>query len=258
MSGNQYVLLAAEIEKLRSQIKGCRDADQRIRLLCVYWVGQGKTAEWVSNCLLINVRTVFRYLQDYHHHNKSTPGSRGGSQPHLTEPQEQVLKDHLSKTILHSTVEVVKYVFDTFGVRYSRGGIAKWLLRNGFRYKRPHRVPHTVSVEKQEAFVKVYREMKSSLTENEVILFMDGVHPDHQTQAACGWIPVGVNAQIPSTSKQKRLHYMGAVEVTDNKVTHTMKAYETIDSEAVIDFVVTLTSRSHYPSLFLGLRSEGF
>ena len=75
--------------------------------------------------------------------------------------------------------------------------MAKWLLRNGYRYKRPHRVPHTVSVEKQEAFVKFYQEMKSSFPEDEVILFMDGVHPDHQTQAVCGWIQVGLNAQIP-------------------------------------------------------------
>lgn len=104
--------------------------------------------------------------------------------------------------------------------------MAKGLLRNGYRYKRPHRVPHTVSVEKQEAFIKFYREMKSSLQEDRVILFMEGVHPDHQTQAVCGWIQVGLNAQIPSTSKQKRLHYMGAVEVTDQKVTPTVKAYE--------------------------------
>lgn len=56
MSEKQYFLDSAGIEKLRVQLKGCRDAEQRIRLLCIYWVGQGKTAEWVSECMLINVR----------------------------------------------------------------------------------------------------------------------------------------------------------------------------------------------------------
>lgn len=124
--------------------------------------------------------------------------------------------------------------------------MAKWLLRQGFRYKRPHRVPHTVSVAKQEAFVEMYREMKASLKEDEVILFMDGVHPDHQTQAVCGWIQWGVNAQVPSTSKQKRLHYRGAVEILDDHVIHTVIAYECINSQAVIDFLEKLKAK--YPS----------
>lgn len=69
--------------------------------------------------MYVNQCSVFRYLQDYHHHNKTTPGSRGGRQSHLTEKQEQEIKDHLNQTIFRSTVEIASYVLDTFGVNYN-------------------------------------------------------------------------------------------------------------------------------------------
>jgi transposase len=245
MRESRYILPPEEIEALELRIKECRDSDRRNRLLCVYWVGKGKSVEWVSDFFLMSVRTVLRYLHDYYEHNKIDPGQKGGSKPLLNEAQEKELKNHLSKTIVRSTIEIVDYVQTTFGVKYSRGGMAKWLLRQGFRYKRPHRVPHTVSIAKQEAFVELYGEMKASLKEDEVILFMDGVHPDHQTQAVCGWIQVGMNAQVPSTSKQKRLHYMGAVEIFDDHVVHTVIAYDRINSQSVIDFLEKLKAK--YP-----------
>jgi transposase len=217
----------------------------------VYWVGSGKSAEWVGDCLLISSRTVWRYVEAYHKQDKSDSDPRGGSEPHLDEEQSKTVTEHISKTILKSTLEVVEYVWQQFGVRYSRGGMAKWLRSQGFRYKRPHLVPRSVTVEKQEAFIEWYKEAKASLKEDEVILFMDGVHPDHQTQAAYGWIRVGVNAQVPSTGKQRRLHYLGAVEVGTQQVVSTMKSYETIRTEEVIDFFQTI--RERYPGKKLTL-----
>jgi hypothetical protein len=38
-----------------------------------------------------------------------------------------------------------------------------------------------VSVEKQKEFIALYEEMKRNLQKDTIILFMDGVHPDHQT-----------------------------------------------------------------------------
>jgi len=191
----------------------------------------------VSDFLLISSRTVWLYVEAYHRQDKSDPDQRGGSEAHLDEEQSRTLTDHLSKTILTSTAEVVAFVEQTSGIRYSRGGMAKWLGSHGFRYKRPHRVPRSVTVEKQEAFVAWYRETKKALKEDEVILFMDGVHPDHQTQPVCGWIRTGVNAQVPGTGKQKRVHYMGAVEINENEVVHTVRSFDSIQSEAVIDFL---------------------
>lgn len=240
-----YLLSTEALEKLSDEIKGCRHNEERLRLLCVYWVGKGKQVEWGSEFLLISRRSVYRYVEDYHHRHKSKPGDRGGRQSPLSQQQESELKAHLSKKIMKSTQAIVAYVETTFGVHYSRGGMSRWLIRHGFRYKRPHRVPRTVEVEQQEAFVALSRERKARLKEDEVILFMDGVHPDHQTQAVCGWIRVGVEAQVPSTGKQKRGHSMGAVEIRENEVIHTVKADDGIQSEAVIDFLEELKPR--YP-----------
>jgi transposase len=106
-----------------------------------------------------------------------------------------------------------------------------------------------VSVEKQKEFIALYEEMKRNLQKDTVILFMDGVHPDHQTQNVHGWIHRGVVAQVPSTAKQLRVHYMGAVEVREDAVTHTVKEYEKINSVAVIDFLQELQKK--YPGKHL-------
>lgn len=251
MNESRYQLNADELRSLSVRIRETPQGDRRTRLLSVYWVGSGRSAGWVSDFLLISQRTVWRYVEDYHKRDKSDSDPRGGSEPHLNEEQSRALTDHLAETIRKSTLEVLAYVWAKFGVEYSRGGISKWLRRHGFSYKRPHRVPRSVSVEKQEAFVQMYREMKASLKEDEVILFMDGVHPDHQTQAVCGWIRVGVEAQIPSTGKQRRLHYLGAVDVGAEQVVATMKSYDTIRTEEVIDFFLALKER--YPDKKLTL-----
>lgn len=146
---------------------------------------------------------------------------------------------------LRSTVEIIDYIQERYGVTYTSGGLSKWLHRKGFRYKRPRRVPHTLSVEAQESFVSSYQDMKQQRQEDEVILFMDGVHPDHQTQHVHGWIKRSKQAYVASTGKQKRVHYMGAVSVSEEHVKHSIKEYETINSDAVIDFLDYLTQE--YP-----------
>ena len=52
-------------------------------------------------------------------------------------------------------------------------------------------------------------------------------------------------AQVPSTGKQKRLHYMGAIAVENDRVDHKMKEYKKIDSEAIKDLLIELMN--HYP-----------
>lgn len=105
MRESRYILSRKEREALELRIKECGDSERRIRLLCVYWVGQGKSIEGVSDFFLISVRSVARYLDDYHERNKIDPGQKGGSNPHLNEAQEKELKDYLAQTVIRSTLE---------------------------------------------------------------------------------------------------------------------------------------------------------
>lgn len=240
----KFLLSEEALKSIERQIKGGWSAEEKLRLLCIYWIGKGKEARWVSEFLFISERSVYRYVEGYKESNKTKPDGGGGSSGHLRKDQEKELTDHLEMKVYRSTEEIVRYVLKTFGIQYSRGGMSKWLARQGFRYKCPGRVPFSASIEKQKAFIDMYEQMKDDLEEDEAILFMDGVHPDHQTQAVHGWIRRGKLAQVPSTGKQKRLHYMGAVNITEEKVKHFFKQYEKIDSSRVVDFLTYLSEHN--------------
>lgn len=194
-------------------------AEERVRLLCIYWAGKDKEINWISRVFMLKERRIYKYLEDYHQRNKkSTPGTGGGSKEHLTDEQARELKEHLDTNIYRNSQAVAKYVGERFGVNYTIYGITKWLIRNGYRYKRLKLIPNTVSIEKQKEFIETYNKLKVGLRKNEEIWFMDGVHPNHQTQAVHGWIKRSQRAQLPSTGKQKRLHYMGAISLKDKRV----------------------------------------
>lgn len=244
----KYLLSSEELERIYMKVSEARcPAADRLRLLCIYWAGKGKEVNWIRDFLFLPSRTIYHYLEEYYSKKKTSndESNSSGSPTKLSEEEEKELKDHLEKNIYESTIVVIDHIRERYGVSFSRGGLAKWLHRNNFRYKRPKRVPYTVDVEKQEAFIKLYKEMKEKKQEDEVILFIDGVHPDHQTQNVHGWIKRSQLAQVPSTGKQKRLHYMGAVEIQNDRVDHKMKEYKKIDSESVKDFLMEL--KNHYP-----------
>ena len=49
-----------------------------------------------------------------------------------------------------------------------------------------------------------------NLKEDEVLLFLDGVHPQHNTKCSRAWIKIGEEKQIKSNSGRRRLNISGA------------------------------------------------
>lgn len=76
--------------------------------------------------------------------------------------------------------------------------------------------------------VPEYEELKQNLPENETICFMDGVHPTHNVQSACGWIKVGKRKEIPGNSGRSGLNLSGVIDIISHKVfvSRGAKSYE--------------------------------
>ena len=106
----------------------------------------------------------------------------------LDELQRKELLDHLQKTTYLQVKEICKYVKAKYGTDYSKSGMTFWLKDHEFTYKQPIKIPGKLDPEKQEAFIAAYETLKSSLSENEELYFMDPVHPEFQSKAACEWI----------------------------------------------------------------------
>ena len=160
MRHSRYLLTENILADIRHKIKEAGYSDCRVRLLCVYWVGSGKHVNEVAEFLCIESRTVFKYLSDYHNKNKVDSSPKGGSSSHLNKDQTKELCDYISTTYVTSTVELVDYIQEKYGVKYSRGGLSKLLIRNNFRYKRPRRIPRVSSEQDQRDFISFYNNKK--------------------------------------------------------------------------------------------------
>jgi transposase len=140
-------------------------------------------------------------------------------------------------------------VLDRYGIQYTIAGMTDWLLRNGFVYKKPMKIPKKLDPEKQEAFVKKYHELKGQLKDGELILFMDATHPEYQSQSSYGWILKGEIKTLTTTTKQERVHFLGAIEL--NQMQIVAQEYETVNADSTVDFLKRLEEKIPASKIYL-------
>jgi transposase len=227
---------------LETRLRKARDASERNRLCVILGHHDGLTIKALAKALRISHATVCNYLRDFETDQKTKNDPRGGAESKLTKEQSETLSKHLAETTYLKVKHICAYVRKNYSVAYSRSGMTKWLEEHNFVFKRPKHVPGKLDPQRQEAFIAEYKELKSSLKPDEEIYFVDAVHPEHQSQPACGWIKKGVQKTLQSTGKQLRLHFAGAVCLTGMKI--FAHEYETVDADAMLDFFQKLEASS--------------
>jgi len=228
---------------LEKQHKTERDGKVRDRIKAVLLHSEGWTQENIAQALRINPSTVFDHLNEYRNSEKLKIES-GGSVEKLDEIQAIELERHLEENTYANTKEIVAYVKEKYNIGYTLQGMHAWLRRHKFSYKKPKGVPAKVNKEKQKAFIEKYEALKASLEEDEVILFMDSVHPTQETKISYGWIKKGVEKLIATVAGRKRINLTGAIEL--NTLSIITDEYETINGTATIKFLEKVLDS--YPS----------
>lgn len=223
-----------ERNKLKLQHK--RERDKRIcdRIKAVLLIDKGWTFQQIAEVLLLSDEAISQHLQDYLASQKLKPES-GGSDSKLNEEQTQSLLEHLQQHTYLYAKDIIAYVKATFGIEYTVPGMTCWLKMHGFAYKKPAVVPGKANREAQEHWIKEYEELKKNLSENEVICFIDGVHPTHNTKPTYGWIRKGERKEIPTNTGRQRLNLSGAIDIISKKV--LVREDESLNATATIDFL---------------------
>lgn len=231
--GNQ--LENIEIEKLLSLHKSSKDKRECDRIKAILAYNDGYSYSEIAKILLIDDETVRRHINDYVSKQKTTTHN-GGSERLLNESQQTELSQHLEQVTYLDVKSICAHVKSTYTITYSESGMRQLLYTLNFCYKKPHAVPAKANKDAQEAFVEEYEKLKESCEEaGEPIYFMDAVHPEHQTKMAYGWIKKGQRKLMPTTPTQKRVHYLGAVNLVGHRVIY--EEYDTVNGLGVIDFL---------------------
>ncbi len=228
------ILTETQKSDLEKRHRSERDGKVRDRIKAVLLHSEGWTQEHIAQALRLHESTVWDHLNEYREKGKLEIES-GGSKSKLGEAESKELKLHLEENTYATIKEIVAYVKEKYGISYTLQGIQAWLARHEFSYKKPKGVPAKLNEEKQKAFINKYEALKASLEEDEVILFMDSVHPTQETKISYGWIRKGVEKMIATVAGRKRINLTGAIEL--NTLSMITNEYETINSSATIDFL---------------------
>jgi len=221
----------AEFEKL---VRTTRNIDEKDRLRAILAYDEGHDVRDIADILKISDSTTYNYINDYLTQNKIAHSPRGGSDSKLAVSQEIELHAHLRTTTYLTAKSICLHIFNKYQVKYTVSGLTKWLERNDFVYKAPKLIPGKLDEDKQQSFIEYYQNLTANASANDLIMFMDAVHPEYQSQSVCGWIPKGETKTLATTNTQYRLHLNGAVDLTSMQI--ITREYETINAQSIISF----------------------
>jgi transposase len=208
-----------------------------IRIRIILALDDGYAARDVARILLLDEDTVTKWKKRYEASTLLSDwlgDENDGYMGKLNEEQEKLVEKMVRTRVITDCREVADYIKGTFGISYTIAGVTKLLHRLAFVYKQTVVVPAKADRERQERFLTQYEELKTNLKETEKILFMDGVHPTHNTRAVRCWVKRGENKQIKTNAARERLNIQGVLDLEQTEVrTHFSK---TIDAVAVMHF----------------------
>jgi transposase len=221
----------SELEILHRELTEKRQAD---RVKAIILLNAGWTPSQVAQALLINRTTVRTYSRRY---NKGGVARLLETNYHfhrgyLNLEEEQELDTYLQEHLHITAKSVVAYVEERWDIHYSESGMTDLLHRLGYVYKKPKLVPGKADADAQKAFLEDYKKLKGNKAEEDVILFMDAVHPQHNPVMANGWIKQGKDFQICSNTGRQRLNINGAVSL--DSLNLVMRYDDTINAESTV------------------------
>ena len=203
--------------QLKEQHKQERDGRIRDRIKAVLLRDKGWSIAAITEALLLSDDAVRKHIAEYRESKKLKPES-GGSVEKLSIEQSAQLEQHLQIYTYLYVKDIAAYVRSQFRIDYTVHGLRNWLQKHGFSYKKPAIVPGKADREQQEKWLAGYEKLRQSLPKNETICFMDGVHPTHNVQSACGWIKKGVRKEIPANTGRRRLNLSGVIDIVSHNI----------------------------------------
>jgi transposase len=241
----ELFLTRAERHRLIKQHKSERDGRVRDRIKAVLMYADNYSFTQIAKILLLDDETIRRHISDYQEDSK-LHCANGGSESYLKDEETAELVAHLKITTYLHVNDICVYVNEEYGVVYTQSGMTKWLKQHKFRYKKPHKIPAKANKERQAEFIQEYQSIKAECAENGgIIYFGDSVHPQHQTQPACGWIYQGERKGIAMTACQRRLNIIGAINLDGHTIVTQQVTDKTINHTHIETFLKRL--RTHHP-----------
>ena len=242
-----FYLEDAELSALREAHREAKRSNANVayQINAVILLGTGWKLKQVKKALLLDDETLRSYVTKYRRSGlqELITTKHKGTPSRLSKKQIEQLCEALEKSIYLTTSAVMEYVQNTFSINYSLSGMRDLLHRLGYEYKKPKLVPGNPDIDAQEIFAEQYDAFMLEKPADTEVLFVDAVHPEHNAQAAYGWIKRGQKREVKTNSGRQRLNLHGALNAETYEV--TVVESDTINTDSTIQLLEILDQK--YP-----------
>jgi transposase len=214
------------------------------KIKSIILLDKGWTYQQVSEALLLDERTIYRYREKYN--EKGIDGlfenNYKGSSIKLSKEEQKKLIEELNTKIYSNAKEICQFVKKEFNKKYTPNGIVPLLKKLGFSYKKTKAVPAKADKVLQGRFIKQYKSLRKRLKSTEKIYFSDAVHPTYNMKPDYAWIATGQDRYIKSNSGRQRINILGAYSPNDKS--RIILTCETVDKKNILRLFKTIEERN--------------
>lgn len=241
-----FHLSKEQISELRAAHSAERNRKAAYKINAVILLGTGWRLKDVKEALLLDDETLNSYVKKYQTGGIETllQTNYSGKPANLDKNQLKKMCKELDNNIYLTTGAIIQYIVQEFGIEYSPSGMRDLLHREGYVFKKPKLVPGNPDSEAQEDFVRYYEEFMETKGEDVEVLFIDAVHPEHNTMAAYGWMKKGETRKLKTNSGRQRLNLHGAINAETMEV--TIIESDTINRDSTIQLLTLLDRKYSY------------
>ena len=193
------------------------ERDKRLcdRIKSILLLDEGWTYPQVAHALLLDDDTIRRYYKIYSEDGKGALLNLNytGKACWLSQNQLEQLKIYVKEEAPHSAKQVIHFAKDRFGIGYTPSAMVSLLHRLNFTYKKPKLIPGKVNEEAKKLFSQELQKLEKELAQTDQLLYLDGVHPQHNSKPSYGWYEKGSKAILLTNTGRKRININGALDV---------------------------------------------
>ena len=239
------------LKKLHKQEKKRSYAD-RIKMVLLRHDGYSQRA--IASILLVDEDTLTLWLARFLDREDLTSWYQdnyvGAHIGKMTFKQQSIVLRHISTFLVRKIQDIGAFITAQFDIKYSQVGLYYWLKRTKQSYKQLVRLPGKINHEAQSKFVVKYEHIVSQLTDKQTVMFIDAVHPQHNSTTTRVWTPTGLARYIPSNTGRDHLNINGAY----NPFTQDIIAREdkTINAQSTIALLEQISNEGQeYDTIFV-------
>lgn len=207
------------------------------RIKSILMLNAGYTIKEVSEILMVDEDTIGNWKTKFNNRKNLDEWYSDNYveyQGKLTAAEKKEIEEYVENNIISDSKMIIQFVKEKFRKEFSTDGMVKLLHRLGFEYKQTTLIPGQYDSEKQRNFKETYEARLASMPENEELLFIDGVHPQHNTICGKAWIKRGEVKNIESNTGRERINISGAYNPENQDV--IIQEDIKLNSESTINF----------------------